>query len=77
MTLIFNQHVLENLQVDNLVAEAFSSWEAVSPLRFSKKNSETVADINIVFMRYLEDGEVYLVFEMMYPVFGMVYLGTL
>ena len=57
-----------NLQVDNLVADAFSTWEAVSPLRFSKETSEAAAaNINIEFVRYL-------VFEMMSLIFGIMYL---
>ena len=43
-------HIFE---VDQLVAEAFYSWEAVSPLQFSKQDSQTVADINISFGWYV------------------------
>ena len=37
-----------------MVTEALSNWEAVTPIRFSKIPSETEADINIEFTRYLE-----------------------
>ena len=47
------QETMHIFEVDQLVAEAFYSWEAVSPLQFSKQDSRTVADINISFGWYV------------------------